>query len=141
MNVSMHQVRLANAQAYESSDGIQGFADFEEQHGRNGTLSMYFGSAEDCQKAADRLAELARQMTAGAAFKQKISGEAAQKPGRMLRLREVQEMTGRCRSSIYGDMAAGAFPRPVKIGAQSVAWPESVIRKWVEDKINGADHA
>lgn len=62
MNVSMHQVRLANAQAFESSEGISGFADFEERGGRTGTLSVYFGSAEDCQKAAEKLAELAKQM-------------------------------------------------------------------------------
>lgn len=64
MNTSMHQVRIANAQAFKSSEGVAGFADFEEQGGRSGTLSMYFGSAEDCQRAADRLAELAEKMRA-----------------------------------------------------------------------------
>ena len=62
MNVSMHEVSLADAEEFKSGEGVRGIAFFEEQHGRNGTLSMYFGSAEDCQKAADKLAELAEQM-------------------------------------------------------------------------------
>lgn len=63
--------------------------------------------------------------------------EANQTPDRMIRRKEVEAITGRSRSAIYEGMAAGTFPKPVKIGARAVAWPESVIRKWVEDKING----
>lgn len=56
---------------------------------------------------------------------------------RMLRRKEVEEITARSRSAIYEGMAAGTFPKPVKIGARAVAWPESVIRNWIADRMEG----
>jgi prophage regulatory protein len=56
---------------------------------------------------------------------------------RMLRRPEVEEITGRSRSAIYEGMAAGTFPKPVKIGARAVAWPESVIRQWIAERMEG----
>jgi len=38
---------------------------------------------------------------------------------RLLRLPEVQRLTGLCRSAIYEQMQSGAFPRSVKAGAAS----------------------
>jgi len=29
-------------------------------------------------------------------------------------------------------MAAGTFPKPIKIGINSVAWPEEVIVEWYQ---------
>ncbi|WP_098418740.1 helix-turn-helix transcriptional regulator [Marinobacter sp. LV10MA510-1] len=40
---------------------------------------------------------------------------------RMLRRKEVEQITARSRSAIYEGMAAGTFPRSVKIGARAVA--------------------
>jgi prophage regulatory protein len=57
---------------------------------------------------------------------------------RMLRRKEVEQITGRSRSAIYEGMAAGTFPKPVKIGARAVAWPESVIRAWIAERMGGA---
>tara|TARA_R110002074_G_scaffold43516_2_gene113376 strand:- start:8626 stop:8862 length:237 start_codon:yes stop_codon:yes gene_type:complete len=56
---------------------------------------------------------------------------------RMLRRKEVEQITGRSRSSIYDGIAAGTFPKPVKIGARAVAWPESVIRAWIAERMEG----
>lgn len=56
---------------------------------------------------------------------------------RMLRRREVENITGRSRSAIYDGIADGTFPKPVKIGARAVAWPESVIRNWIAERIEG----
>lgn len=56
---------------------------------------------------------------------------------RMLRRKEVEAITGRSRSAIYEGMATGTFPKPVKIGARAVAWPESVIRKWIAERMEG----
>lgn len=39
---------------------------------------------------------------------------------RMLRRKEVEAITGRSRSAIYEGMAAGTFPKPVKIDRKSV---------------------
>jgi prophage regulatory protein len=57
---------------------------------------------------------------------------------RMLRRKEVEQITARSRSAIYEGMAAGTFPKPVKIGARAVAWPESVIRNWIAERMEGA---
>jgi prophage regulatory protein len=57
---------------------------------------------------------------------------------RMLRRPEVEQVTGMARTTIYDGMAAGTFPKPVKIGARAVAWPESVIRNWIAERMEGA---
>jgi len=57
---------------------------------------------------------------------------------RMLRRKEVEQITARSRSAIYEGMAAGTFPKPVKIGARAVAWPESVIRNWIAERMEGS---
>ncbi len=62
MNTSIHSVKLEEVQACQTSVGVTGRADFREQHGRNGTLSMFFDSADDAQAAANGLASLAKQM-------------------------------------------------------------------------------
>lgn len=51
---------------------------------------------------------------------------------RLLRLPAVIERTGKSRSAIYADPT---FPRPVKIGQRSVAWPSAEIDEWIEQKI------
>lgn len=53
---------------------------------------------------------------------------------RHLRRPAVQEITGLSRSAIYDLMARGEFPRPVKLTAKAVAWPESAIAKWLESR-------
>nr|WP_223795934.1 AlpA family phage regulatory protein [Marinobacter sp. F4216] len=56
----------------------------------------------------------------------------------MLRRKEVEAVTGRSRSAIYEGMAAGTFPKAVKIGARAVAWPESAIRQWIAERMGDA---
>lgn len=56
-----------------------------------------------------------------------------------LRLREVIARTGRTRSRIYVDMAAGSFPKPVRIGRSAVAWVESEIEDWAAACIAARD--
>ena len=48
----------------------------------------------------------------------------------ILRLRELMELTGRKRSSIYEDMDAGRMPRPIKLGPRAVGWLLSEIEQW-----------
>ena len=47
---------------------------------------------------------------------------------------EVEKITGLSRSSIYDMMSKGDFPRPVRIGAKAVAWPESKISEWLAQR-------
>lgn len=54
---------------------------------------------------------------------------------RLIRLKEVMAMTGKARSTIYADMANNKFPLSLSIGARSVAWLESDIDSWIEQRV------
>lgn len=54
---------------------------------------------------------------------------------RMLRMRTVTELTGLSRSTIYLKMTRGEFPNAVKLGARAVAWPQSAIENWMQERI------
>ena len=56
---------------------------------------------------------------------------------RFLRRREVESITGLPRSSLYDLMKAGRFPRPVPLNDEghAVAWVESEISEWQEERI------
>ncbi len=56
---------------------------------------------------------------------------------RLLRLPEVERLTGLRRSAIYEQMRRGIFPRSVKTGRRTAAWPESAVQSWIADRMNG----
>jgi len=58
---------------------------------------------------------------------------------RFIRLREVSNMTGLSKSSIYDYMNAGLFPRSCSLGCRSVAWVESEVEQWIENQIAQRD--
>ncbi|MEX2249159.1 MAG: AlpA family transcriptional regulator [Parvibaculum sp.] len=60
---------------------------------------------------------------------------------KILRRREVESLTGKSRSSLYRDMSAGTFPRPIKLGEKSVGWIESEILAWQQERIAERDGA
>ena len=53
---------------------------------------------------------------------------------RLLRRREVEEITGVSRSAIYRLMHNGEFPRPVRVGTAAVRWRASDIAAWLESR-------
>jgi len=57
----------------------------------------------------------------------------------LLRRKEVERRTGLSRSGIYALMDKGEFPRPVKLGPRSVAWPEHEIQEWNGNRIRERD--
>jgi len=57
---------------------------------------------------------------------------------RLLRLPRVMDGTGMRRSSIYARIKAGTFPSPIPLGGRAVAWSETEINKWIEDRIAAA---
>jgi prophage regulatory protein len=59
----------------------------------------------------------------------------------MIKLKEVQKLTGLSRSSIYAYIDKGLFPAQVKLGLRSVAWVGSEIESWVESKVLARDAA
>lgn len=48
---------------------------------------------------------------------------AALVPNALLRTPDVCAVTGMARPTLYETMAKGLFPRPVKLGEKSSAWP------------------
>lgn len=60
---------------------------------------------------------------------------------RLLRLSDVQFLTGLGRSSIYAAIAQGKFPSAVNVTDHAVAWRESEVDAWIaaRTKITAAD--
>ncbi|MFM0205698.1 AlpA family phage regulatory protein [Paraburkholderia fungorum] len=55
----------------------------------------------------------------------------------ILRLRDVSRMTGLSRSTIYAAMAAGHFPRQIRLTERCVGWSDSEISDWLNERIQG----
>ena len=54
---------------------------------------------------------------------------------RILRRREVELVTQLSKASIYRQMHAGAFPKPVKLGERAaVGWRAEEIDEWVASR-------
>lgn len=58
---------------------------------------------------------------------------------RLIRRPEVEQLTGLARSTIYARMKEGTFPQPVPLGGRLVAWAESDIQQWIDDRISDAN--
>lgn len=60
---------------------------------------------------------------------------------RLLRIKAVQETVSLSKSYIYGLCRDGKFPAPVQLvpGGDSVAWVESEIQAWIEERITARD--
>ncbi|WP_259053393.1 helix-turn-helix transcriptional regulator [Methylohalomonas lacus] len=54
---------------------------------------------------------------------------------RLIRRPEVLKITGLSRSSLYERISEGAFPSPIRIGPNRVAWIASEVDQWVQDRI------
>lgn len=57
---------------------------------------------------------------------------------RLLRRPEVEQLVGLSRSTIYTRLEKGTFPKPVPLGGRLVAWVESDIQAWIEERIDEA---
>jgi prophage regulatory protein len=53
-------------------------------------------------------------------------------PFHLLRCKEVVQRTGLSRTTIWRLVKDGAFPAPLVIGRQRVAWREDELRTWLE---------
>lgn len=60
---------------------------------------------------------------------------------RLIRLPEVENVCGVKSSTIYMMLKKGSFPQPVRLSARMVAWPETAVLQWVQDRINQANEA
>jgi prophage regulatory protein len=60
---------------------------------------------------------------------------------KFLRLPDVMERTGLSRSSVYELIAAGAFPKPVKLGPRAVGVPETEYEAWATERLREREAA
>jgi prophage regulatory protein len=59
----------------------------------------------------------------------------AHKSKRLIRFKEVSRKTGYGHSAIYEKIGKGEFPAPISLGARAVAWVESEVDQWIDDRI------
>lgn len=53
----------------------------------------------------------------------------------LIRRKEVERLTSLSKSRIYALMLTGDFPKPVSLGAMSVAWLEVEVHAWIAQRI------
>ena len=54
---------------------------------------------------------------------------------RLLRLPDVEAVTGLKHTTIYKKMAEGGFPPRVRLGVRAVGWLESDIERWIQERV------
>lgn len=57
----------------------------------------------------------------------------------LIRLPEVQRRTGYSRAWLYRLLGENRFPKPVKIGSRAIAFIESEIDTWINERIAELD--
>ena len=63
---------------------------------------------------------------------------ARRQPDRLLRLKQVECLTGCRKSTLYRMMKQGRFPRSVEITPRLVAWSEAAVQQWIEERITAS---
>ncbi len=58
---------------------------------------------------------------------------------RIIRLKEVIDLTGLARSTVYKYVGEGSFPKPVSLGDRCVGWVDTEVQDWILDKIEARD--
>lgn len=54
---------------------------------------------------------------------------------RLIRLPDVEAATGCKKSTLYMLLRQGKFPKPIRLSARMVAWSETAVLQWVQDRI------
>jgi prophage regulatory protein len=68
---------------------------------------------------------------------QEMARTATRAHDRLLRLPDVERLTGLRRSAIYEQMQRGVFPRSVKVGKRAATWSEASVQAWIADRKTG----
>ena len=101
------------------SDGQKQFQPAQADGGLDGDRAMR--AAHLLQEALDLLGQ--------------GSGPAPDRHDRLLRLPEVQRLTGLGRSVIYQQMRDGIFPRSIKVGPRAASWSEAAVHGWIQQRL------
>jgi prophage regulatory protein len=59
--------------------------------------------------------------------------------GEIVRWPGPRKYNGKGRSQTYADMAAGKFPKPIKLGGRAVGWLKSELEDWQKARIAERD--
>ena len=54
---------------------------------------------------------------------------------RLIRLPEVENAVGFRKTTIYAMMQKGEFPKAIRLNSRTVAWPESSVLTWIQNRI------
>ncbi|EGQ8311725.1 AlpA family phage regulatory protein [Vibrio parahaemolyticus] len=54
---------------------------------------------------------------------------------KIIRLKEVMNLTGLSKTSIYEFSSKNQFPKSVALGGRAVGWVESEVHSWISDKM------
>ena len=57
-----------------------------------------------------------------------------QMPNRLLRVQDVAELVGLAKPTIYKRLAAGDFPRPIKVSPGASRWPLGEVLAWIDSR-------
>lgn len=55
---------------------------------------------------------------------------------RLIRLPDVEALTGCKKSTIYLLLREGRFPKPVRLSSRLVAWSEAAVLDWIQAQID-----
>lgn len=55
---------------------------------------------------------------------------------KLIKLKDVIEMTTLSKATIYRLMSKGAFPRAAPLGARAVAWKQSDVIEWIDSRVS-----
>lgn len=58
---------------------------------------------------------------------------------KLIKIKEVMNVTTLSRASIYKYMNLGRFPRHVSLGGRAVAWVEEEVEDWVAQRVSERD--
>lgn len=53
---------------------------------------------------------------------------------KILRLKQVLDILGICKTSLYNLIESNKFPKQIRITERTVGWLESDIREWIEER-------
>ena len=59
----------------------------------------------------------------------------------ILRLKEVIQITGLSRSTIYKLISSGKFPKPLKLSVRSSGWLMSDIDDWIQSRVEAREQS
>ncbi|MEQ9888226.1 helix-turn-helix transcriptional regulator [Pectobacterium zantedeschiae] len=60
-------------------------------------------------------------------------------PQTLIRMSETMRRTGYGKAWLYKLISQERFPKPVKIGSRSIAFVESEVNEWIEQRISERD--